>query len=100
MKKLCSIPNAQLVFDTVNSIGMKQMARYMKQIGHEKAEMFFFVDDAKELASEISDTVTVMEERDYYSKVKNRKGMKLMTRISMSVSDKFHMVKMIRLKLS
>jgi len=100
MRKLCSIPNAQIVFDTVNSLGMKQMSRYMNKIGHKEAEMFFFVDDAKDLAKEISNSVTVIKESDYYSEVKNRKGMKLMTRISMSVSDMFHMVKMISLKLS
>lgn len=100
IRNLSTIPNAQLVFDTVNSSGMNRMDGYMKQLGHEKAEMFFFVDDANELAKEIGGAVSVVEERDYYSKVTNRKGMKSMTKISMAVSDKFHMVKMVQLKLS
>lgn len=100
LKKLQHIPNLQLVFDTVNSKGMKRMSGYMKQLGHEEAEMFFYVDDAEELANEISSSTKVIEEKDYYQDVKKRKGMKLMTRISMSVSDMFHMVKMICLRLS
>ena len=62
--------------------------------------MYFYVVDAKELANEICDTVTVIEERPYYSRVKNRKGMKFITKISMSISDKFNMVKMISLKMN
>ena len=56
--------------------------------------------DFRELANEISSGTKVIEEKDYYRDVKKRKGMKLMTRISMSVSDMFHMVKMICLRLS
>lgn len=100
LKRIASIPNAILVFDTVNSSGMKRMAGYMRQLGHEDAAMYFYVDDAKELANEICDTVTVIEERPYYSRVKNRKGMKFITKISMSISDKFNMVKMISLKMN
>lgn len=100
LRKLQRIPKLQMVFDTVNSKGMKRMSGYMKQLGHEEAAMFFYVDDATELALEISEQVKVIEESDYYSKVKNRKGMKPMTRISMAVSDKFHMVKMICLQLN
>lgn len=100
LKKIAKVPNAMLIFDTVNSSGMKRMAGYMKQLGHEDAAMYFYVDDAKELAKEISETVTVLEERPYYSYVKNRKGMKLITKFKMSVSDKFSMVKMLSLKMN
>ena len=100
IKKLSSVQNAQLVFDTVNSKGMKRMGAYMKQLGHKDAGMYFFVDDAKLLAREISNSTVVLEERDYFKPVKDKKGMKPMTKISMFVSDKLHMVKMISLKLS
>lgn len=100
IRNLSSIPSSQLVFDTVNKFGMSRMAKYMKQLNHEDAKMYFYVNDANELAKEISDKVSVTEERDYYSRLFNKKGMKLSTRISMYFSDKFHMVKMIGLKLN
>ena len=100
IRNLSSIPSSQLVFDTVNKFGMSRMTKYMKQLIHEDAKMYFYVYDANELAKEISDKVSVIEERDYYSRLSNQKGMKLSTRISMYFSDKFHMVKMIGLKLN
>jgi hypothetical protein len=100
IKNLSSIPSSQLVFDAVNKFGMSRMAKYMKQLNHEDAKMYFYVNDANELAKEISDKAFVTEERDYYSRLSNKKGMKLSTRISMYFSDKFHMVKMIGLKLN
>ena len=100
IRRLAEIPNAEIVFDTVNSKGMKRMAGYMKQLGHEDVVMYFFVDNAETLAREIGGAVSVIEERDYYSDVKERRGMKLITRISMTVSDMFHMVKMVSLKLN
>ena len=79
---------------------MSRMAKYMKQLNHEDAKMYFYVNNAKELAKEISDKAFVIEERAYYSRLFNKKGMKLSTRLSMYFSDKFHMVKMIGLKLN
>ncbi len=100
IRRIASVPNAVLVFDAVNSIGMKRMAGYMKQFGHEDAAMHFYVDDAKTLAKEISDTISVIEERPYFSRVGNRREMKIRTRIAMAVSDSFRMLKMITLKLN
>ena len=100
IRNLSSIPSSQLVFDTVNKFGMSRMTKYMKQLNHEDAKMYFYVNDANELAKEISDKAYVTEERDYYSRLFNKKGVKLSTRLSMYFSDKFHMVKMIGLKLN
>ena len=100
IKNLSTVPNSQLIFDAVNKFGMSRMTKYMKQLNHEDAKMYFYVNNANELAKEISDKAFVTEERDYYSRLFNKKGMKLSTRISIYFSDKFHMVKMIGLKLN
>ena len=37
--------NMEVVFDTVNKRGMTMMKKkYMKQVGHADAQMFFYVD--------------------------------------------------------
>lgn len=100
MKKLSGVADSQLVFDTVNEFGMSRMAKYMKQLKHEDAKMYFYVNDSKELAKEVSDNAFVIEERDYYSRISDRRNMKLLTRFSMCFSDRFHMVKMIHMKLN
>ena len=47
--------NMEVVFDTVNKRGMTMMKKkYMKQVGHADAQMFFYVDSAEELAEYIS----------------------------------------------
>ena len=88
----------EIVFDAVNSSGMKRMGHYMKKVGHEDASMYFYVDNAKEIALEIGNTI-VKKEEPYY-KYTNKKGLNLITKISMKVSDKYNMVKMIHLKLN
>ena len=54
------------------------------------------MDSAQELAEEID--CTVLAEEPYYAHTP-RKGFKFMTSISMKVSDRSMMVKMIHLKL-
>ena len=88
-----------LVFDTVNKSGMAMMRKkYMKQLGHADAQMFFYVDSATELTKKIGGKVKVLAEEPYYYHIP-RNGLKLSTKISMTVSDALHMVKMIQLKL-
>lgn len=89
--------NIEILFDSVNSTGMKQMSRYMKQVGHADASMYFYVDSAEALASEVGGSVR--KEEPYYSHTE-KKGLKFMTSISMRVSDRFMMVKMVHLKLN
>ena len=82
--------------------------KYMKQVGHADAQMFFYVDSAKELAAkirgnvkviaeEIRGNVKVIAEEPYYRYIP-KNGLKLSTKVSMAVSDQFKMVKMICLK--
>ena len=72
--------------------------KYMKQVGHADAQMFFYVDAAKELAAKIRGNVKVIAEEPYYRYIP-KNGLKLSTKVSMAVSDQFKMVKMIHLKL-
>ena len=90
--------NMEVVFDTVNKRGMTMMKKkYMKQVGHADAQMFFYVDSAEELAAKIRGNVKVIAEEPYYRYIP-KNGLKLSTKVSMAVSDQFKMVKMICLK--
>ena len=90
--------NMEVVFDTVNKRGMTMMKKkYMKQVGHTDAQMFFYVDSAEELAAKIGDNVKVITEEPYYRYIP-KNSLKLSTKVSMAVSDQFKMVKMICLK--
>ena len=96
-KNLKKFGNIEIVFDAVNSTGMKQMAKYMKQVGHSEASMYFFVDKAEALAKETGSKL--LKEEPYYAHT-DKKDLKFMTSVSMKVSDKFMMVKMVHLKLA
>ena len=89
--------NIEILFDTVNSTGMKQMSKYMKQVGHADASMYFYVDKAQDVAEKIGGRV--LKEEPYYAHTE-KKGLKFMTSASMRVSDRFMMVKMVHLKLN
>ena len=96
-KMLKNHGRVELLFDTVNSSGMKRMSKYMKQVGHADAAMYFYVDDGKALAEEIGGKC--LQEEPYYAHT-DKKGMQFMTSISMKVSDKCMMVKMEHLGLN
>lgn len=87
----------EILFDTVNSVGMKRMAKYMEQVGHADAAMYFCVDNAHDLAAEVGGALC--SEEPYYAHT-DKKGLKLMTSMTMKVSDRFMMVKMIHLQLN
>ena len=89
----------EVVFDTVNKKGMAMMQKkYMKQVGHADAQMFFYVESAAELAGKIGGGFTEITEEPYYRYIP-KNGLKLSTKVSMAVSDRFCMVKMICLNL-
>ena len=87
----------ELLFDAVNGSGMKQMSKYMKQVGHADAAMYFYVDRAEDLAGQIGGRV--LKEEPYYAHTA-KKGLKLTTSIPMRVSDRCMMVKMVHLALN
>lgn len=72
--------------------------KYMKQMGHENARMFFYAESADALVSALGGNARVLADEPYYGFIK-RNGLKLITKISMDVSDRFGMVKMIHLAL-
>lgn len=89
----------QLVFDAVSKSGMSMMRkRYMKQVGHADARMFFYVDLAAELAGKIGGGAEVLVQEPYYCHIR-KDGLQFFTKVSMAVSDRWCMVKMIQLKL-
>ena len=89
--------NVEILFDTINAAGMKRMGKYMKQVGHADAAMYFYVDHAADLASEIG--AKLLREEPYYAHT-DKKGLNLVTSVSMRVSDRFMMVKMVHLGLN
>ena len=98
MRNLMIFENVELVFDAVNYLGIKGIKKYMKQIGHDDAKMYFYVNDANELSHEIGENVKLIKEEKYYCDIP-KEGLDFMTKTSMRVSDLFNMVKMIHLKL-
>ena len=97
LRMLTGFGEIEIVFDSVSKSGMAMMRKkYMKQMGHGDAQMFFYVDSASELAGKIGSGVRVLAEEPYYRHIP-RTGLKLSTKISMSVSDRFWMVKMVHL---
>ena len=90
----------ELVFDAVSKSGISMMRkRYMKQVGHADAQMFFYVDSAAELTRKIGGEVEILAWEPYYCHIP-RNGLQFSTKVSMAVSDCWCMVKMIQLKLS
>lgn len=97
LRMLTGFGEIEIVFDTVSKSGMAMMRKkYMKQVGHGDAQMFFYVDSASVLAGKIGSGVRVLAEEPYYRHIP-RTGLKLSTKISMAVSDRFCMVKMVHL---
>ncbi len=99
LQMLTGFGEIEIVFDAVSKSGMAMMRKkYMKQVGHRDAQMFFYVDSASVLAGKIGSGVRVLAEEPYYRHIP-RTGLKLSTKISMAVSDRFGMVKLIRISL-
>ena len=97
LRMLTGFGGIEIVFDTVSKSGMAMMRRkYLKQVGHADARMFFYVDSAEALAAQLGGGTRVLAEEPYYRHI-SRDGLKLSTRVSMDLSDRFRMVKMIRL---
>ena len=71
--------------------------KYMKQMGHANATMSFYVDSATELARKIGRDGCAITEEPYYRHI-DKTGLKLSTKLSMSVSDRLRMVKMVHIK--
>ena len=98
LRMLGSYGMIEVVFDTVNQRGLRLMRRkWMKQVGHADAQMYFCVDSAKELISNIANNVQVLADESFYCHI-DKKGLKLSTKFNMAMSDHLRMVKMIHLQ--
>lgn len=97
LRTLQSLGNAEVAFDSVSKMGMEMTRKkYMKQMGHADAGMFFYVDSAAELSRKISSDACAFEE-PFYRHI-DKTGLRLSTKLSMGVSDWFCMVKMVHVK--
>lgn len=99
LRDLCGFPKARIVFDAVSKTGMKRTKKYMRQMGHDCASMYFYCGRASLLASKISPDVTVISEKNFYSAI-DKTALAPTTRLLMTLSDLFGMVKIIELRLS
>ena len=89
----------EVVFDAVSKSGMAMMRKkYMRQVGHADAQMFFYVDSGKKLAQKIGGNAKILAEESYYNAIP-KKGLLLATKACMGVSDRLRMVKMIHLRI-
>lgn len=89
----------EIVFDAVSKGGMAMMQKkYMKQVGHAEAQMFFYVDSAEELVQKVDADIRILADEPYYNGIP-RNGLLLSTKLCMAVSDRLQMVKMIHLHL-
>ena len=95
MKNMAKYGNAELVFDAVNGTGIRMMHRLMKIVGHAEAAIYFYVDDSNDLAKKVG--AEVVADEKYYRHI-SRKGLSLMTKISMRVADRFSLVRMLHLR--
>lgn len=97
-RNLQRFSNAAIVFDAVSKLGMRGTRRYMKQLGKDAAAMYFYCDDANELAEKAGNGISVSFNMDFYRST-DKHGMSFITKASMNISDRMHMVKLIELKL-
>ena len=99
IRHLSSLPNAEIVFDTLSPAGMKVARRMIDRMGKQEAPVYFCVDSAGAFAAKISAGIHIMEEKPFYNLVNYRSEMAFDTRLRMAFSDLFNMVKIIHLQL-
>ncbi|EQE70628.1 hypothetical protein QM9_0427 [Clostridioides difficile DA00238] len=98
-KMKAQFPNGELIFDATNSKGLELANKYVKKTGNKNAQMYFSVDNPKDLADK---TKTILLEVDgfFHGALKDCQGLKLMTRIYMYFADKLHRTVVIHLKFN
>jgi O-methyltransferase involved in polyketide biosynthesis len=99
LRMLGKYGDIEILFDAVSKSGMEMMKKkHMKTVGHEDAKMYFYVDSAAKLAAKIDGKTSVLAEEVFYRHI-SKKGLSLSTKVSMIISDRLSMVKMIHLSL-
>lgn len=99
IRSLYGFGEATLVFDAVSSFGMRGTKHYMKKMGKTDTEMLFSLDHADALARSISTQTKVLDERMMFDVVLRKNSLKWITWLSMRLSDRFKMVKVITLRV-
>lgn len=91
--------NAEMIFDTVSSAGLKFVNRYVKKTGNLDAMMYFAINNGEDFAK-LSGTKLIKAPSMYCTIEKDlKKKLKLYTKISMSINDKFNMSKIYHILL-
>lgn len=62
----------EIIFDTVNSTGMKRMTKFDKHLGIEHPELLFYLDGPKDLKLEGSNNV-VLDNEPFFENVDKKK---------------------------
>lgn len=89
----------ELLFDAVNKHGMRLLKKkHMKTVGHADAPMFFYIDSVETLASKIGGQIVVKNEEVFFLHI-NKLGLRLSTKLSMTISDLMGMVKIVHIQL-
>ncbi len=99
VKALRAFGDVQIVFDTVTGIGVRISQYYVKKMGKQAAQMYFFVDRVNRFARQISDQTMVLPTKKFYRINRFTSKLKAETKIKMVVSDALNMVKMIHLRI-
>lgn len=99
IRNVDKLGDVEIVFDAVSKSGIKQSNKYMKKLGKEDAVMYFYVDKVEDFVKKIGKNVEIIESMDYFKDVEDKSPFNLVTKAKMIISDKFHMVKHIHLKL-
>lgn len=90
---------SEMIFDTVSKSGLKFVNKYVKKTGNLNALMYFWLNDCEHFA-ELSKTKLIKQYSAFYKVSKQfKKKLKLYTKISMFVNDKFNMSFILHLEL-
>ena len=88
-----------MIFDATNSFGIKRAINYVKKTGNKNAMMYFYVNNEEKFANLAN--VKLLGVYNFFSETRKslKKNLKLSTKISMLVSDKMKMTKILHIKL-
>lgn len=91
-------PNGIIVFDATNKFGLSLANLFVKTNANLEAKMNFYVNNSKTFAKKAG--LTLISEEPFFSEVRKIKNLKLSTKISTLLADKFKMAKIITISLS
>lgn len=89
---LAAFGAARVVFDSTSSIGVKVSQYYVRRMKNSSV-MRFSIDDVHRFVSKLGGGARLVEHTPYYRGI-DRRGLGLLTRASMRISDAFRMVAM------